>query len=749
MYEKRKVAALEIEKLVREFVAQSNTAQIKHVIQILSQEFALSQHPHSRKGGLIGLAACSIALGKDSGQYLRELIEPVLTCFNDADSRLRYYACEALYNIVKVARGSVLPHFNVLFDGLSKLAADPDPNVKSGSELLDRLLKDIVTESSKFDLISFVPLLRERIYSNNQYARQFIISWILVLESVPDINLLEYLPEILDGLFQILGDNSKEIRKMCEVSLGEFLKEIKKLPESVKYAEMANILVIHCQSSDDLIQLTAMSWMREFLQLAGRVMLPYSSGILTAVLPCLSYDDRKKNIKEVANVCNLSLMKLITPEDDETDDTSHIPNEERLLDAGGQGSPDVSGESSADNITVLAPKSSPVNVVTLNLDGIVQVLDRYLHESSTGMMTRICVLKWLYHLYIKTPRKMFRHTDSLFPILLKTLSDESDEVILKDLEVLAEIASSPAGQTDASDGSDVISGHSTLHVPSPARGAQLGNAGEGGRGLESSPSTPTMNSYFHRFMVNLLKRFSSERKLLDIRGAFIIRQLCLLLNAENIFHSMADILLREEDLKFASTMVQNLNSILLTSSELFQLRSQLKDLQTTESCNLFCCLYRSWCHSPVATVSLCFLTQNYKHAYHLIQKFGDLEVTVDFLTEVDKLVQLIECPIFTYLRLQLLDVENHPYLIKALYGLLMLLPQSSAFQLLSHRLQCVPNPQLMRTRDSEKTALPASKDSSVSIDYDELLQHFEKVQNKHLEVRHQRAGDMMDRRLVQ
>uniref|UniRef100_A0A4X1SNI4 VAC14 component of PIKFYVE complex n=1 Tax=Sus scrofa TaxID=9823 RepID=A0A4X1SNI4_PIG len=141
--EKRKVAAQEI-KLVREFVAQNNTVQIKHVIQTLSQEFALSQHPHSRKGGLIGLAACSIALGKDSGLYLKELIEPVLTCFNDADSRLRYYACEALYNIVKVARGAVLPHFNVLFDGLSKLAADPDPNVKSGSELLDRLLKVFV-----------------------------------------------------------------------------------------------------------------------------------------------------------------------------------------------------------------------------------------------------------------------------------------------------------------------------------------------------------------------------------------------------------------------------------------------------------------------------------------------------------------------------------------------------------------------------------------------------------------------------
>ncbi|XP_074929844.1 protein VAC14 homolog isoform X4 [Chelonoidis abingdonii] len=753
-----KVAALEIEKLVREFVAQNNTAQIKHVIQILSQEFALSQHPHSRKGGLIGLAACSIALGKDSGLYLKELIEPVLTCFNDADSRLRYYACEALYNIVKVARGSVLPHFNVLFDGLSKLAADPDPNVKSGSELLDRLLKDIVTESNKFDLVGFIPLLRERIYSNNQYARQFIISWILVLESVPDINLLDYLPEILDGLFQILGDNSKEIRKMCEVALGEFLKEIKKNPSSVKFAEMANILVIHCQASDDLIQLTAMCWMREFIQLAGRVMLPYSSGILTAVLPCLSYDDRKKSIKEVANVCNQSLMKLVIPEDDETDEGKQSlslqmePKEESLSqqEVTSSGCLEASSDSNLSSASVFNVSSTERVPVTLNLDGIVQVLDCHLHDTAIGMMTRIAVLKWLYHLYIKTPRKMFRHTDSLFPILLRTLSDESDEVILKDLEVLAEIASSPAGQTEDQgpcDGSDTRSGQLELHIP-VVKASQLSSSGM--KGMECSPSTPTMNSYFYKFMINLLKRFSSERKLLETRGAFIIRQLCLLLNAENIFHSMADILLREEDLKFASTMVHTLNTILLTSSELFQLRNQLKDLKTPESRNLFCCLYRSWCHNPVTTVSLCFLTQNYKHAYDLIQKFGDLEVTVDFLTEVDKLVQLIECPIFTYLRLQLLDVKNNPYLIKALYGLLMLLPQSSAFQLLSHRLQCVPNPELLQTTDSTKTTLGFKKATSTNIDYLELLQHFERVQNKHLEVRHQRTGrgEPQDRRVV-
>ena len=35
-----------------------------------------------------------------------------------------------------------------------------------------------------------------------------------VLDAVPDINMIVLLPEILDGLFLILGEDSREIRKM-------------------------------------------------------------------------------------------------------------------------------------------------------------------------------------------------------------------------------------------------------------------------------------------------------------------------------------------------------------------------------------------------------------------------------------------------------------------------------------------------------------------------------------------------------
>jgi vacuole morphology and inheritance protein 14 len=59
------------------------------------------------------------------------------------------------------------------------------------------------------------------------------------------------------------------------------------------------------------------------------------------------------------------------------------------------------------------------------------------------------------------------------------------------------------------------------------------------------------------------------------------------------------------------------------------------------------------------------------------------------LIQIDKLVQLLESPVFTYLRMQLLEPERFPYLYKCLYGLLMLLPQSSAFAALKNRLNSV------------------------------------------------------------
>jgi vacuole morphology and inheritance protein 14 len=88
--------------------------------------------------------------------------------------------------------------------------------------------------------------------------------------------------------------------------------------------------------------------------------------------------------------------------------------------------------------------------------------------------------------------------DGTFPALLKNLSDTSEEVIKYDLQLLARI------------------------------------------------STNSDESYFKSFMINLLGLFSTDKRLLETRGSLIIRQLCLSLNTERIYRTLAEILEKEE-----------------------------------------------------------------------------------------------------------------------------------------------------------------------------------------------------------
>lgn len=130
----------------------------------------------------------------------------------------------------------------------AQLAADSELSVKNGAELLDRLLKDIVAETASvyvpqypetekarrranekpsvkptggiivphpddvasgkdmqtarkaFSLAHFIPLLKDRIYVISPFTRSYLVTWISVLDSVPELELISYLPEFLDGL---------------------------------------------------------------------------------------------------------------------------------------------------------------------------------------------------------------------------------------------------------------------------------------------------------------------------------------------------------------------------------------------------------------------------------------------------------------------------------------------------------------------------------------------------------------------
>lgn len=997
---------MEVEQVIKDCLEDGNRAKIDTIIQQLSADFAYAIHnPNARNGGLIGLAAAAIALGQhEVSHYLDDIVHPVLACFGDQDSRVRYYACESMYNIAKVAKGEILPYFNELFDALCKLSADSDETVQKGADLLNRLIKDIVSEKAAtyvsvvvsgppevispevestdpdlpvlaneppqadkqdgndykvqdgqedphrqiaFSLPKFIPLLMERIYVINPAARTFLVSWITLLDSIPDLELVSYLPEFLGGLINFLNDSTTGVRVATHAALDNFLQEIRRITDVKKdleqrrarialqqkirqqhieaakaaaaqrraqiaaekaaqekaiaiasqdtqadkqeggqeneskdtsttvedadgddqdnkdksvtalaktmssasissgvtkpdlsvnksdkessdkpagsdhdlkevstkdsethkeadkstmnnqleirtnsnntnpldsgneisvtesisetpiidtmvdeeeylededeedegyyvpgqdvyidFEKIIEILISHLDSSVEEIQVVVLKWIETLLDISPVSILPYGPRFLSVLLPAMAHDGDE--LRKAAERVNLKLFELIM----EMPDTYNINEAGDMisrtssntnisasgLDSGiGHSTPNFVIDSSAPALGhPLGPPDASEREGKLNkLDYPSMVNALTLHFLDEKEETRVAALDWLIMLHRKVPRKILAINDGTFPALLKTLSDPSEQVITRDLKLLAQI------------------------------------------------SYNSDDEYFTVFMINLLNLFSTDRRLLETRGNLIIRQLCLSLNPERIYSTLADILEKEEDdLEFASLMVQYLNNILLTAPELAQLRTRLRNLKTKEGVNFFSALFKSWCHNPTAALTLCLLAQAYEHASILLQTIVEFEITVPLLVQIDKLVQLLESPVFTHLRLQLLEPEKHPFLYKCLYGILMLLPQSSAFATLKNRLNSVssigylniymPNHmQQMRSgagaRDSTtsgnkllgragNTALSSSSSSSSAggtgsnsspdVRWPELVKKFQAVQQKHQDERY-------------
>lgn len=88
---------------------------------------------------------------------------------------------------------------------------------------------DTVEVPTAFSLARFIPLLRERIYVINPFTRTFLVGWIVLLDSIPDLELVSYLPDFLGGLFKFLSDPNRDVHVATQGALERFLGEIKRI----------------------------------------------------------------------------------------------------------------------------------------------------------------------------------------------------------------------------------------------------------------------------------------------------------------------------------------------------------------------------------------------------------------------------------------------------------------------------------------------------------------------------------------
>ncbi|CAE7202674.1 VAC14 [Symbiodinium sp. CCMP2592] len=174
-------------------------------------------------------------------QHAELLTDPVLVCFSDEersgvcrveclvqDALVRYKACEAFYNIAKVIRAGILRNISGVFDGLCRLYTDVEQNIKEGAQSLDRLIRDIVMEQRHFDFAELIPLITCRIHILNPNVRQLVLGWIVLLDSLPQVDMISFLPHFLEGLFSILASENRDFRMKAQHCLESIWDTIKR-----------------------------------------------------------------------------------------------------------------------------------------------------------------------------------------------------------------------------------------------------------------------------------------------------------------------------------------------------------------------------------------------------------------------------------------------------------------------------------------------------------------------------------------
>jgi len=157
-----------------------------------------------------------------------------------------------------------------------------------------------------------------------------------------------------------------------------------------------------------------------------------------------------------------------------------------------------------------------------------------------------------------------------------------------------------------------------------------------------------------------------------------------------VYEAFSDVLENNQNYAFISKMVNYLNQYLINVPNGSNFRKSLinkKDVEDSgKNKELFLKMYKIWSFNPIALIVFCVVTEHFQLTYNIILNLIKIQLDNEYYLHLGQLIQLLESNLYDYIRIRLLDPIKNIYLIKALYGILMILPQGQAYNILSNRM---------------------------------------------------------------
>jgi Vacuolar protein 14 C-terminal Fig4p binding len=372
-------------------------------------------------------------------------------------------------------------------------------------------------------------------------------------------------------------------------------------------------------------------------------------------------------------------------------------------------------------------------------------------RADTAMvLSRQCALTWvsvLYEFVVPTPLKADYAREFVIPIIHQLVDNPPKGIVYKSLEVLAKITVPVSGE-EPTGGSVTSLGASSLssklgstEFGSPAWAASVAAAVGASSSNDNAPQIPMNEPSIDaaldilgperrrlisrdRKVFSTLIQLHSYNEVLLAELTSVLTYMCRLQPPEFVMISFSvelDRFIRKQklaaesgkhktfakDLRFVSSFIQHICHVLLNADEAKEVRDVLIDcvgskpsIASTEHdrqrIKVFHILLHSFAHNLPSALSLCLWSGAFRSASLFLSRINPMDINLIFLLEIDRLVEMLERPIFRRLHIRMLERDTNintegsgTMLFRTLKSLLMIIPRSTCYNVLRDRLTSV------------------------------------------------------------
>ena len=640
----------------------------EYYIKYISIFRSLSESTHlinERKGGILGYYSIANVIKRISDEkgvelYHTKLLDELMKCIRlslkDNDNKVVHSAAQCMYNIMVYFNPYVLTNFTDFFDGLLTLVTIDDPEIKDMADNFDSSLKGIINYSFQgtlppnFNLLEFFKKIILNISLENPANKCTIVSWISCINQIPGIKLINILYLFLGELFDMLKINDEKVQNITNDCLKDFYNEIENDFEDISYnikIKIFEIVIQKCEKNrpeEEKIKLKAFKWANLFLQQYKFLFIRLANNQKITVVKKLTNNNiiDNSNQEEISNNDNEIEEKEKKKEksEDESfesdfsldeDDNKKFPFDLftkflKIIFNTIKDRKDVKIINKIENINNKNIKNENNNKKNENNND--EDLDTIINNCNSCLLT-----------IIEKYKMNLNNKKQLEEVLMEYLFYENKDLLLSVINWIEKFFNKFCEEAFSNNFSKFIKSFSFIATYKDEIIFQ--------NGIKTLCNIEKCRRGSLNFIIlHILNKLKEKDNNFTIKRATeFVRVLCIELNVKLVYLTFADVLSQMEKSNFVRKIINILNMFLLTSNDTEDLRNLLKNIQKStnlEEKYFFEKLFSIWCINPVSCLILCLIAEDFELTYHLLSKFGKIQLNQENYFEYAQLVQVLE-----------------------------------------------------------------------------------------------------------